>query len=57
MAMNMSITQLVHVPATVTGGRSLWREIIDMLIEGPRTAADEIDEYLTHHQYDTDAAD
>jgi hypothetical protein len=50
--MNMSVTQFVQVPATVTGSRSLWRQIIDTLIEGPRTAADEIDEYLARHQYD-----
>ena len=34
------------------GSRSLWREIIDTVIEGPRTAADEIAEYLAEHQYD-----
>ena len=50
--MNMSVTQFVQVPATMTCSRSLWREIIDTLIEGPRTAADEIDEYLARHQYD-----
>jgi hypothetical protein len=52
-AMNMSVTQFVQAPATVMGSRSLWREIIDTVMEGPpRTAADEIDEYLAHHQYD-----
>jgi hypothetical protein len=50
--MNMSVTQFVQAPATVMGSRSLWREIVDTVIGGPRTAADEIDEYLARHQYD-----
>ena len=51
--MNMSVTQLVQAPATVARSRSVWHEIIDMVIEGPpRTAADEIANYLARHQYD-----
>jgi hypothetical protein len=51
--MNMSVTQGVQAPAIVTGSRSLWHEIIDTVIQGPRrTAADEITEYLARHQYD-----
>ena len=51
--MHMSVTQFVQAPAIVTGSRSLWHEIIDMVIQGPRrTAADEITEYLARHQYD-----
>jgi hypothetical protein len=45
--------QFVQAPAIVTRSRSVWHEIIDTLIEGPpRTAADEIAEYLARHQYD-----
>ena len=51
--MNMSVTQFVVPPAVVGGNRSVWRQIIDTVIEGPpRTAADEIDEYLARHQHD-----
>ena len=52
--MNMSVTQFVVPPALVVGrSRSIWHEIIDTVIEGPpRTAADEIAEYLARHQYD-----
>ena len=51
--MNVSVTQFVQAPAIVTGGRSLWHEIIDTVIEGSRrTAADEIAECLAEHQYD-----
>ena len=51
--MNMSVTQFVQAPAIVTSSRSLWHEIIDTVIPGPRrTAADEITEYLARHQYD-----
>ena len=51
--MNMSVTQFVQTPAIVTSSRSLWHEIIDTVIQGPRrTAADEITEYLARHQYD-----
>ena len=50
--MNMSVTQFVQAPAIVARSRSVWHEIIDTVIEGPRTAADEVDEYLARHQYD-----
>ena len=51
--MNMSVTQFVVPPAVVGCNRSVWCQIIDTMIEGPpRTAADEIDEYLARHQYD-----
>jgi len=51
--MNMSVTQFVQAPAIVGRSRSVWQEIIDTVIEGPpRTAADEIAEYLSRHQYD-----
>jgi hypothetical protein len=37
----------------VERNRPLWREIIDTVMEGgPRTAADQITEYLARHQYD-----
>src|SRR5262249_27431987 len=52
-AMKMSVTQFVVPPAIVGRSRSVWHEIIDTVIEGPpRTAADEIAEYLARHQYD-----
>src|SRR5262249_44255293 len=52
-AMKMSATQFVVPPAIVGRSRSVWHEIIDTVIEGPpRTAADEIAEYLARHQYD-----
>jgi len=51
--MNMSVTQFVVPPAIVGRSRLVWHEIIDMVIEGPpRTAADEVAEYLARHQYD-----
>ena len=51
--MNMSVTQIVVPPAIVARSRSVWHQIIDTVIEGPsRTAADEVAEYLTRHQYD-----
>jgi hypothetical protein len=51
--MNMSVTEFVVPPAIVGRNRSVWREIIDTVMEGPpRTAADEIAEYLAEHQYD-----
>ena len=51
--MNMSVTQFVVPPAIVARGRSIWHEIIDTVIEGPpRTAADEVADYLARHQYD-----
>jgi hypothetical protein len=55
--MNMSVTQIVQAPAIVARGRSVWREIINTVIEGPRrTAANEIAEYLARHQYDLSPA-
>ena len=51
--MNMPVTQFVVPPVIVGRSRSLWHEIIDTVIEGPpRTAADEIAEYLARRQYD-----
>ena len=51
--MNMSVTEFVEPAAIVGRSRSVWREIIDAVMEGyPRTATDEIDEYLAGHQYD-----
>ena len=51
--MNMSVMEFVVPPAIVGRSRPLWHEIIDTVIEGsPRTAADEIAEYLARHQYD-----
>ena len=50
--MNMSVTQFVVPPAIVGRSRSVWHEIIDTVMEGPRTAADEVAEYLARHQYD-----
>ena len=55
--MNMSVSQLVSAPAMVGRSRSVWREIMDTVIEGtPRTAAHEIAEYLERHQYDLSPA-
>jgi hypothetical protein len=54
--MNMSVSQFVTAPAMVGRGRSVWHEIM-VVIEGtPRTAADEIAEYLERHQYDLSPA-
>ena len=50
--MNMSVTHFAQSPTIAARSRSVWREIIDTVIEGPRTAADEIAEYLARHQYD-----
>ena len=51
--MNMSVTQFAVAPTMIGRKRSVWREIIDTVMEGPpRTAADEITEYLARHQYD-----
>jgi len=51
--MNMSVRQFVQAPAIVARSRSVWHEIIDTMMEGPpRTAADEIAEYLARHPYD-----
>jgi hypothetical protein len=51
--MNMSVTHVSHPRAMVERNRPLWREIIDTVMGGaPRTAADQIAEYLARHQYD-----
>jgi hypothetical protein len=51
--MNTSVTQFVEARAMAGRNPSLWRRVIDTVIEGPpRTAADEIAEYLARHQYD-----
>ena len=51
--MNMSVTQFLAPSAVVGCNRSIWRQIIDTVIEGPpRTAAGEIAEYLARHQHD-----
>jgi hypothetical protein len=51
--MNMSVTQFMVAAAVIGRNRSVWREIIDTVIEGPpRTAADETAEYLARHPYD-----
>jgi len=53
--MNVSVMQFTGAPAMV--GRSRSHEIIDTVIEGsPRTAANEIAEYLERHQYDLSPA-
>ena len=55
--MNVSVTQFTVAPAMVAHSRSFWHEIIDTVIEGsPRTAANEIAEYLERHQYDLSPA-
>ena len=55
--MNVSVTQFTVAPAMVRRSPSLWHEIIDTVIEGsPRTAANEIAEYLERHQYDLSPA-
>ena len=46
--MNMSVTQFAAAPALVGRNRSLWRQVVDTVIEGPpRTTADKIAGYLT----------
>ena len=51
--MNMPVTHVLRPRAMVERNRSFWREIIDTVMEGaPRTAADQIAEYLARHQYD-----
>ena len=51
--MNMSVTEFGVPPAIAGRDRSVWRDIIDTVIEGPsRTTANEIAEYLERHQYD-----
>jgi len=48
--MNMSVTQFVEARAMAGRNPSLWRRVIDTVIERPpRTAADEIAEYLARH--------
>ena len=55
--MNMSVSQFVPAAAMVGRSRSVWREIMDTVIEGtPRTAAGELVEYLERHQYDLSPA-
>jgi hypothetical protein len=55
--MNMSVTQFTATPAMVERNRSLWRQTIDTVIEGPpRTAAGQIAEYLSRHHYDLSPA-
>jgi len=55
--MNMPVTKFVEARAMVGRNRPVWRQIIDTMIEGsPRTAADEIDDYLTRHQHDLSPA-
>jgi hypothetical protein len=55
--MNVSVTQFTVAPAMVGRSRSVWREIIDTVIEGPpRTAANEIAEYVERHRYDLSPA-
>jgi hypothetical protein len=54
--MNMSVTQFAAT-AAIERNRSLWRQTIDTVIEGPpRTAASQIAEYLARHQYDLSPA-
>jgi hypothetical protein len=51
--MNMPVTHVSHPRPMVERNRPLWREIIDTVMEGaPRTAADQVAEYLARHQYD-----
>jgi len=54
--MNMSVTPCVVTPAMVGRNRSVWREIIDTVIERPRTTADEIAGYLAQHPHDLSPA-
>jgi hypothetical protein len=55
--MNMSVTQFVVAPAMVERNRSVWRQIVDTVIEGPpRTTADEIAGYLARHPHDLSPA-
>jgi hypothetical protein len=51
--MNIPVTHVSHPRTMVERKRPLWREIIDTIMGGaPRTAADQIAEYLARHQYD-----
>jgi hypothetical protein len=55
--MNMSGTQFTVASAMLGRNRSLWRQVIDTVVEGPpQTAADKIAEYLAGHQYDLSPA-
>jgi hypothetical protein len=55
--MHMSVTQFAAAPAMVGRNQSLWRQVIDTVIEGPpRTTADKIAGYLALHQYDLSPA-
>jgi len=55
--MPMSVTQFTVAPTMIGRSRPFWHEIIDTVIEGPpRTAANEIAEYLERHQYDLSPA-
>jgi hypothetical protein len=55
--MNMSVRPFAAAPAMVRRNRSLWRQVIDMVIDGPpRTTADKIAGYLALHQYDLSPA-
>ena len=51
--MNMPVTHVSHPRAMAECNRPLWREVIDAVMQGgPRTAADQVAEYLARHQYD-----
>jgi hypothetical protein len=55
--MNMSVTQFVVASAMVGRNRTVWRQIVDTVIEGPpRTTADEIAGYLARHPHDLSPA-
>jgi len=55
--MNISVTQFAAVQAMVGHNRSVWRQIVDTVIEGPpRTTADEIAGYLARHPHDLSPA-
>jgi hypothetical protein len=55
--MNIPVTQFAAAPAVVGHNRSLWRQVMETVIEGPpRTTADEIAGYLALHQYDLSPA-
>ena len=50
--MNMPLTHVSPPRAMVERNRPFWREVIDAVMQGgPRTAADQITEYLARHQY------
>ena len=51
--MNMPVTHVSRPRAMAERNRPHWREIFDTVMQGaPRTAADQITEYLARHQYD-----